>query len=242
MTKSFTGNSTTGNIHTLRSRVATLEGTEGTGGGLTTDDIGDGLVLKDKKIEVSIGNGLVIDSGKINVELVHQPFVGGAASVLVNETARSAYSSSGSALRSGSNWNFYTAKPLQISILNFGGVYKISLRGEISVQVGIPANNYNSLQWEDILHYFGDATSSSLINTIGTSPLLRPYGPESQIWMPVTRRLNSTSNYDAINGEVHSLEAGTDYNKTYFMRFSQSLNQYDRVVLDSVFYWAQPVS
>jgi len=241
MTKSFTGNSTTGNIHKLRSRVATLEGTEGTGGGLTTDDIGDGLVLKDKKIEVSIGNGLVIDSGKINVELVHQPFVGGAASVSVNGEDRSAYYSE-SVLRSGSNWNFYTAKPLQISILNFGGVYKISLRGEISVQVGIPANNYNSLMWADILHYFGDATTSSLINTIGTSPLLRPYGPESQIWMPVTRRLNSTGNYDAINGEVHSLEAGTDYNKTYFMRFSQSLNQYDRVVLDSVFYWAQPVS
>ena len=241
MTKSFTGNSTTGNIHTLRSRVSTLEVTEGTGGGLTTDDIGDGLVLKDKKIEVSIGNGLVIDSGKINVELVHQPFVGGAAAVSVNGTDRSAYYSE-SVLRSGSNWNFYTAKPLQISILNFGGVYKISLRGELSVQVGIPANNYNSLQWEDILHYFGDATTSSLINTIGTSPLLRPYGPESQIWMPVTRRRVSSSNYDAINAELHNLEEGTDYNKTYFMRFSESLNRYDRVIFDSVFYWAQPVS
>ena len=239
MTKSFTGNSTTGNIHTLRSRVSTLEVT---GGGLTTDDIGDGLVLKDKKIEVSIGNGLVIDSGKINVELVHQPFVGGAAAVSVNGTDRSAYYSE-SVLRSGSNWNFYTAKPLQISILNFGGVYKISLRGEISVQVGIPANNYNSLQWEDILHYFGDATTSSLINTIGTSTLLRPYGPENQIWVPVThRRVGYTNPYTAINAELHNLEDGTEDSDTYFMRFSQSLNPYDRVVLDSVFYWAQPVS
>jgi hypothetical protein len=138
---------------------------------------------------------------------------------------------------------FSSAKPLQLSILDFGaGVYKISLRGQLEVGVGIPAHSYNSLQWDDILHCFGDATSSSLINTIGTSPLLRPYGPESQIWMPVTRRLNSTSNYGAINGEVHSLETGTGYNSTYFMRFSQSLNPGDRVVLDSVFYWAQPVS
>jgi hypothetical protein len=221
-------------------------------GKISADVDGTGLEIKSDKIVIkdggvslqhlntsSFGTGLVIDSGKINVELVHQPFVGGAAAVLVGGTTRSAYSS-GSALRSGSNWNFYTAKPLQISILNFGGVYKVSLRGELEVRVGIPAHNFNSLQWEDILHYFGDATSSSLINTIGTSSLLRPYGPESQIWMPVTRRLTSTGNYDAINGEVHTLEAGTHESKTYFMRFSQSLNPDDRVVLDSVFYWAVP--
>ena len=239
MSKTFRANPTS-DKHNLKGRVNDIEATPARGG-LTTDDIGDGLVLKDKKIEVSIGNGLVIDSGKINVELDHQPFVGGAAAVLVGGAARSAYSSE-SVLRSGSNWNFYTAKPLQISILNFGGVYKVSLRGELSVQVGIPANNYNSLMWADILHYFGDATTSSLINTIGTSPLLRPYGPESQIWMPVTRRRVSSSNYDAINAELHNLEEGTDYNKTYFMRFSESLNRYDRVIFDSVFYWAQPVS
>ena len=205
---------------------------------LPTVNIGDGLVLKDSKIEVSIGKGLELDSGKVNVELVHQPFVGGAASVSVNGSDRSAYSNF-DAIRPGSSWKFYAAKPLQMVVLNFGGVYKISLRGELQVRWPISANNYNSLLWYDILSYFGDATPSSLINTVGTGGSThRPYGPGSPIWLRVTRRVDSSGTYESILGETHGLEPGTAYDKTYFMRFNTALAVDDRVVFDSVFYWA----
>ena len=55
MTKGFTGNSTTGNIHKLRSRVSTLEVTGGGGGSSDLTDTKHG------------GDGISIVSGKINL-------------------------------------------------------------------------------------------------------------------------------------------------------------------------------
>ena len=78
MTKRASGEKlpTVNNIHKLRVRLTTLE--DGDEAGLTSDDIGDGLVLKDNKIEVFRHDSLKIyaSTGQMYVDVVLQPFVG----------------------------------------------------------------------------------------------------------------------------------------------------------------------
>ena len=263
MTKRASGEKlpTVNNIHKLRGRLTTLE--DGDEAGLTSDDIGDGLVLKDKKIEVSMGDGLVLkdnkievstigdslrifgDTGQLCVNVVLQPFVGGAGAVSVSGSARSAYSLN-DPLRSGSNWLFYDSNPLQISVINYGlGVMsRVYLRGQLKVGTVIIANEYDSLQWDDILHYFGDRTPTSLINTVGYEfpyswAKWRPYGPDKSIWIPVIRRVDATGNYETILGEVHMKSGSSGGSSTYFMRFNTTLQVGDRVIFDGVSYWSE---
>ena len=74
MTKRASGEKlpTVNNIHKLRVRLTTLE--DGDEAGLTSDDIGDGLVLKDNKIEVFRHDSLKIyaSTGQMYVDVVLQ--------------------------------------------------------------------------------------------------------------------------------------------------------------------------
>ena len=245
MTKRASGEKlpTVNNIHKLRGRLTTLE--DGDEAGLTSDDIGDGLVLKDNKIEVFRHDSLKIyaSTGQMYVDVVLQPFVGGAGSVSVNGITRSAYSNE-DPLRPGSNWKFFDASPLQIAVINYGlGVMsRVYLRGQLKVGAAIAANQYDSLQWDDILHYFGDATPTSLINTVGFEYSYykwRPYGPDKSIWIPVIRRVEATGNYETILGEVHMKSGSSGGSSTYFMRFNTTLQVGDRVIFDGVSYWSE---
>ena len=247
MTKRASGEKlpTVNNIHKLRVRLTTLE--DGDEAGLTSDDIGDGLVLKDNKIEVFRHDSLKIyaSTRQMYVDVVLQPFVGGAGSVSVNGITRSAYSLN-DPLRSGSNWLFFDSNPLQISVINYGlGVMsRVYLRGQLKVGAAIIANQYDSLQWDDILHYFGDATPTSLINTVGDEysyswAKWRPYGPDKSIWIPVIRRVEATGNYETILGEVHMKSGSSGGSSTYFMRFNTTLQVGDRVIFDGVSYWSE---
>jgi hypothetical protein len=231
-----------------------------TSGKISADVDGTDLEIKSDKIVIkdggvsfkhldsstftsTYGSGLYYNTSmsKIYVKLVHQEFVGGAASVLVNGEYRSAYSS-GSVLRPGSKWTFFEGNPFQMTVISYGlgEISKVSLRGQLEVGTAITIpSGYDSLLWDDILYYFGDATPTSLINTEGDSFKMRPYGPDgSSIWMPVVRR-KKNGDYDSILGEVHMMSGTSGASSTYFMRFNVALQAEDRLIFDGVSYWSK---
>ena len=186
--------------------------------------------------------------------VVVQNFIGSAASVRVNGTARPAYVS-GTRLHSTSNFVFYNDSPFEYMILHFGGIYKICFRGQLEISPGlaaggIPANTWG-MTWLDMLYLFGDYETggtqpSGLINQedpLGTTKK-RYFGTDDEHFSAITRRLSSTGNYNGINGECSNLASGTSASDLGFMRFTESLNYTsvasggDRVIFDSTYYWA----
>jgi hypothetical protein len=187
--------------------------------------------------------------------IVVQDFVGGAASVRVNGVARPAYSTTAGVstrLHAGSKFGYYPESKIQYMILHFGGVYKVCFRGQLEISsIGAVAANVWSLTWEDILYLFGDYEAagtqpSGLINQPNPLATIRQryFGPDDEHFSAVTRRLVSTGNYNGINGECSNLSSGTNAKDVGFMRFTEALNYSitvsagDRVILDSVYYWA----
>lgn len=186
--------------------------------------------------------------------IVVQGFVGSAASVTVNGVARSAYSTTpgvSTKLHSTSKFGYYPASPIQYMILHFGGVYKVCFRGQLEItSTGAVGANIWSFTWEDMLYLFGDYVATGtqptgLINQpSGGAISQRYFGPDDEHFSPVTRRLVNTGNYNGINCEASNLSYGTGASNLGFMRFTEALNYSgtgtngDRVILDSVFYWA----
>ena len=175
-----------------------------------------------------------------------QPFTGGAAAVPVSGVPRGALTplqdiNNGA----GRKILFWSTDPWQIQIVSYGNKYRVSMSGELQIGVGgIAQDSTNAIMWNSTLpYYFGDASSSQLINT--GSAGARPYGPRTNIFLPMTLRLATPAAtgeiYVPIQTEVHSQAAGGTMGDNYFMRFSKELFEGDRLLFDGVEYWTANV-
>ena len=175
-----------------------------------------------------------------------QPFTGGAAAVPVSGVDRPALTplqdiNNGA----GRKILFWSTDPWQIQIVSYGNKYRVSMSGELQIGVGgIAQDSENAIMWNSTLpYYFGDASSSQLINT--GSAGARPYGPRTNIFLPMTLRLATPAAsgeiYVPLQTEVHSQTAGGGLGDNYFMRFSKELFEGDRILFDGVEYWTANV-
>jgi hypothetical protein len=114
------------------------------------------------------------------------------------------------------------------------------MSGEITVGVATAANAYSSIMWNvQLSYYFGDATSTQLINSGAAGS--RTYGPRSGIFQTMVIRKASpvpgTDQHRTILAEIHDQVAGGGSTNDYYMRFASALELGDRLLFDGINYW-----
>lgn len=170
-----------------------------------------------------------------------QPFVGSGAPVPVGGTNRGVIADThniSSATITGT-YKYYSADKFQVMIISYGTKFKVVFSGELLIGDTYTANDsVKAIQWDtELAYYFGDPTATQLINTGSAGS--RPYGPRTDVFLPMTRRIASSSTYEIIAVEIHNQRAGGGTSNNYFMRFNTDLAIGDRLLFDGVEYWTE---
>jgi len=170
-----------------------------------------------------------------------QPFVGSGDPVPVGGINRGAIADTeniSSATITGT-YKYYSADKFQVMIISYGSKFKVVFSGELLMGDTYTANDFTkAIQWDtELAYYFGDATATQQINAGSAGS--RTYGPRENIFLPMTRRIASSSTYEVIAVEIHNQVAGGGTGNNYFMRFNTDLAIGDRLLFDGVEYWTE---